>query len=57
MLREKQSNYFDELDDFSKNADYHNLTQKRIKNICELGKELQKKEYHDEILYFMNIMS
>jgi hypothetical protein len=57
MLREKQSSYFDELNDFSKNADYHNLTQKRIKNICDLWIKLQKKEYHDEILYFMDIMS
>jgi len=57
MLCEKQSCCFDELDDFSKNAEYHNLTQKRIKYINELGIKLQKKEYHDEILYFMNIMS
>jgi hypothetical protein len=57
MLGEKQSIYFDELYDFSKNSEYHNLTQKRIKNISQLGLELQKKEYHDEILYFMNIMS
>jgi hypothetical protein len=57
MLREKQNSYFDELNDFSKNADYHNLTQKRIKNICDLWIKLQKKEYHDEILYFMDIMS
>jgi len=56
ILCEKQRSYFDELDDFSKNADYHNLTQKRIKYINELGIKLQKKEYHDEILYFMDIM-
>ena len=57
IMRNKQTEYFEELSDYSKNADYHLLTQKRIKIIANLGLNLQQKLYHDEIVYFMNIMS
>ena len=57
MLCEKQSEYLEELKDYTKNADEHLSTQKKIKKINDLGLLLQKKEYHDEIIYFMNILS
>ena len=53
----KHEIFFDELNDYSKNAEYHNLLQKKIKNIGSLGLWLQKKEFHDEIIYYMNILS
>ena len=57
ILCEKQSVYLEELQDYSKNADDHNLLQQKIKGIASLGLQLQKKEYHDEIIYYMNILS
>lgn len=57
LLCEKQGMYLAELQDYSKNADDHNLLQQKIKCITALGLQLQKKEYHDEIIYYMNILS
>jgi len=57
ILCEKQAAYIEDLRDYSKNADEHFLIQKKIKKINELGLLLQKKEYHDEIIYLMNILS
>jgi len=57
LLVEKQGAYLEELQDYSKNAEEHHLLQQKIKNIASLGLQLQKREYHDEIIYFMNILS
>jgi hypothetical protein len=57
MLTEKHTEYMIELSDYSKNAEYHDLTYKRIKNIANIFVKLQTKEYHDEIIYFMSILS
>jgi hypothetical protein len=57
MLCEKQLEYLEELKDYTKNADEHLSTQKKIKKINDLGLLLQKKEYHDEIVYLINILS
>lgn len=57
ILCEKQVEHFEELKDYSKNADEHYLIQKRIKKISEMELLLQKKEYHDEIIYLMDILS
>ena len=57
MLCEKQLEYLEELKDYTKNADEHLSTQKKIKKINDLGLLLQKKEYHDEIVYLINIVS
>jgi len=56
-LIEKHSVYFEELNDYSKNAEYHSLLQQKIKKINELGLQLQKKEFHDDIIYYMNILA
>ena len=57
ILCERQEEYFEELKDFNKNADEHLSIQNKMKKIIELGLLLQKKEYHDEIIYLMNILS
>ena len=57
MLCEKHAVYIEELRDYSKNADEHLSIQNKMKKINELGLLLQKKEYHDEIVYLMNILS
>lgn len=57
LLCIKNGVYIEELKDYSKNAEEHLLIQNKIKKINELGLLLQKKEYHDEIVYLMNILS
>ena len=57
IICEKQSRYFEELEDYTNNSEYHSLVQKKIKIIAYLILLLQKKEYHDEIIYYMNILS
>jgi len=56
MLCKKQREYFLELHDFNKTNDYHTEIQKRLQNIIELAKLIDKKEFHDEIIYFMDIL-
>ena len=57
ILCEKHAVYIEDLKDYSKNAEEHLLIQNKIKKINELGLLLQKKDYHDEIIYLMNILS
>jgi hypothetical protein len=57
MLCKKQKEYFSELHDFSKTNDYHTEIQKKLQRISELAKNIDKKGFHDEIIYFMNILS
>jgi hypothetical protein len=57
MLHKTKQVYIEELKDYSKTADEHLLIQNKIKKINELELLLQKKEYHDEIIYLMNILS
>jgi hypothetical protein len=57
ILNDKHAEYMIDLSDYSKNAEYHDLTYKRIKNIANIFVKLQTKEYHDEIIYFMSILS
>jgi hypothetical protein len=57
ILCEKQSVYIEELTDYSKNANEHLLIQTKIKKIAATCLSLQKKEFHDEIIYYMNILS
>jgi hypothetical protein len=57
ILCKKQREYFLELHDFNKTNDYHTEIQKRLQNIIELAKLIDKKEFHDEIIYFMDILS
>jgi hypothetical protein len=56
LLCKKQTEYLEDIQDYSKNADDHLSLQNKIKKINEIGLLLQKKEYHDEIIYFMNIL-
>jgi hypothetical protein len=57
ILYETQSVYLEDLKDYSKTADEHLLIQTKIKKIAEICLSLQKKEFHDEIIYYMNILS
>jgi hypothetical protein len=57
ILCKAQTVYLEEMQDFSKTADDHLLTQNKFRKITELAFLLQKKEYHDEIIYVMNILS
>ena len=57
ILCEKHAVYIEELKDYSKNAEEHLSIQNKMKKINELGLLLQKKEYHDEIVYLMNILA
>ena len=57
ILNEKQAVYLEDLLDYSKNADEHLLIQTKIKKIAAICLSLQKKDFHDEIIYYMNILS
>jgi hypothetical protein len=57
ILCEKQAVYLEELTDYSKNADEHLLIQTKIKKIATICLSLQNKDFHDEIIYYMNILS
>ena len=57
ILCDNQNEYFVELKDYTKNAEYHELVQKKIKNIAILGDNLKNKSFHDEIIYYMTILS
>jgi hypothetical protein len=57
ILCKNQTVYLEEMQDFSKTADEHLLTQNKFRKITELAFLLQKKDYHDEIIYVMNILS
>jgi hypothetical protein len=57
ILCENQAIYLEDLKDYSKNADEHLLIQSKIKKIAAICLSLQKKEFHDEIIYYMNILS
>jgi hypothetical protein len=57
ILHKKQNEYFIELKDYSKNNEYHTQVQVKIKNIILIANDLNKKDFHDNIIYFMNILS
>jgi hypothetical protein len=57
ILCQKQEIYFEDLKDYSKTADEHLFIQTKIKKIAEICLSLRKKEFHDEIIYYMNILS
>ena len=57
ILCHNQNEYFVELKDYTKNAEYHELVQKKIKNISILADNLKHKSFHDEIIYYMTILS
>ena len=57
ILDKKQNEYLLELNDYSKNADQHYEIQMKKNKIILLMECSQKKTFHDEIIYFMNILS
>jgi hypothetical protein len=56
ILGKKQQEIIIELKDYSKTADYHTALQEKNKNLITIANELNKKEFHDDIIYFMNIL-
>jgi hypothetical protein len=57
ILCYKQARYYEELKDYDRNAEDHLLIQTKIKKITEVGLLLHKKEYHETIIYYMDILS
>jgi hypothetical protein len=57
ILLEMQSEYLEETHDYSKNANEHLSLQNKIKKITAICISLQNKDYHDEIVYLMNILA
>lgn len=55
LLCNNNAVYIEELKDYSKNAEEHLLIQNKIKKTNDLILRLQKKDFHDEIIYLMNI--
>lgn len=57
LLCTKYDEYAHDIKDFSKNADYHHDLQQKMKKINEITLQLEKPEFHSEIIYYMNILS
>jgi hypothetical protein len=57
LLCTKYDEYTKDVKDFSKNADYHYDLQQKMKKISEITLQLEKPEFHSEIIYYMNILS
>lgn len=57
LLCIKSDLYCIELKDFSKKAEYHYGIQEKMKTINEITTKLDKKEFHDDIIYFMKMLS
>ena len=57
LLCTKYDEYAHDIKDFSKNADYHHDLQQKMKKINEITLQLEKPDFHGEIIYYMNILS
>jgi hypothetical protein len=57
LLYKKKERCIDELSDFTKNNDYHYKMQQKIKVISEILLLLDSKEFHDDIIYYMTLLS
>jgi len=57
LLCTKYDEYTHDIKDFSKNADYHHDLQQKMKKINEITLQLEKPDFHSEIIYYMNILS
>ena len=57
LLCIKHDKYTHDIKDFSKNADYHFDLQQKMKKINEITLQLEKPDFHSEIIYYMNILS
>ena len=57
LLYKTSNRYFDELSDFTKNNDYHFNMQQKIKVLNEILHLLDEKEFHDDIIYYMTLLS
>jgi hypothetical protein len=57
LLCTKYDEYTRDIKDFSKNADYHHDLQQKMKKINEITLQLEKPDFHNEIIYYMNILS
>jgi len=57
LLYKTSNRYFDELSDFTKNNDYHFNMQQKIKVLNEILHLLDDKEFHDDIIYYMTLLS
>ena len=57
LLCTKHDEYAHDIKDFNKNADYHHDLQQKMKKINEITLQLEKPDFHSEIIYYMNILS
>jgi hypothetical protein len=57
IISKIQEQYVIELSDFTKNNEYHYKLQQKIKCISDVLILLNKKEFHDDVIYYMTILS
>ncbi len=57
LLTRKKEIFIEELSDFTKNNDYHYKLQQNIKYVNDILILLDKMEFHDDIIYYMTILS
>jgi DNA-binding transcriptional regulator WhiA len=49
--------YISELSDFTKNNDYHYQLQEKIRSINTMLVLLENVDFHDDVIYYMTILS
>ena len=57
LLSKKMERCIDELSDFTKNNDYHHKIQQKIIGINEILLLIDSKEFHDDVIYYMTLLS
>lgn len=57
LLCKKKEIYISELSDFTKNNDYHYQLQEKIRSINTMLVLLENVDFHDDVIYYMTILS
>ena len=57
LLCTKKVIYISELSDFTKNNDYHYQLQEKIRSINTMLVLLENVDFHDDVIYYMTILS
>jgi len=57
LLSRKKEIFIEELSDFTRNNDYHYQLQQKIKHINDLLVLLDKMDFHDDVIYYMTILT
>ena len=57
LLTRKKEIFIEELSDFTKNNEYHYQLQQNIRVVNDILVLLDKMEFHDDVIYYMTILT